>query len=114
MSKEPLSTINQTTLNLNCIEDNRNLWFSCIEWCTITTKRGKAGELKLLTMQIFKFLEIDKVDALTPTNSRAEANGLCCAQALMGDANTGLARSNFQNCYRLINIALSGGVDNVV
>lgn len=121
--RNPLSTINQN--NIESITVLKDASATAIYGSRasngviiITTKRGKAGELKITYNANLQVSEIaDKVDALTPTQFRAfiEANGSAAQQALMGDANTDWQDQIFRTAIGTDhNIALSGGVDNVV
>jgi iron complex outermembrane receptor protein len=121
--RNPLTTINQN--NIESITVLKDASATAIYGSRasngviiITTKKGKAGELKINYNANLQVSEItNKVDALTPTQFRdfITANGTAAQQALVGAANT-----NWQNeIYRTAigtdhNIALSGGSDNVV
>ncbi|MFV8467335.1 SusC/RagA family TonB-linked outer membrane protein [Flavobacterium sp. LB1P62] len=121
--RNPLSTINQN--NIESISVLKDASATAIYGSRasngviiITTKKGKAGDMQVSYNGNLQVSEITKkVDALTPTQFRdfITAHGTPVQQALVGAADT-----DWQNeIYRTAigtdhNIALSGGVDNVV
>jgi len=122
-SRNPLSTINQN--NIESISVLKDASATAIYGSRasngviiITTKKGKAGELKINYNANFQVSEItNKVDALSSTQFRdfITAYGNTAQQAIVGAADT-----DWQNeIYRTAigtdhNVALSGGSDNVV
>jgi TonB-linked SusC/RagA family outer membrane protein len=121
--RNPLTTINQN--NIESITVLKDASATAIYGSRasngviiITTKKGKAGDLKVSYSGNLQVAEITKkVDALSPTQFRdfITANGSAAQQALVGSADT-----DWQNeIYRTAigtdhNIALSGGTDNIV
>ncbi|MFV8336355.1 SusC/RagA family TonB-linked outer membrane protein [Flavobacterium sp. RSP29] len=121
--RNPLTTINQN--NIESISVLKDASATAIYGSRasngviiITTKRGKAGEMKVNYNGNFQVSEIvDKVDALTSTQFRAfvNANGTPAQQALMGTADTDWQKEIFRTAIGTDhNIALSGGMDNIV
>lgn len=121
--RNPLTTINQN--NIESISVLKDASATAIYGSRasngviiITTKKGKAGDLKVQYNGNFQVSEIvDKVDALTSTQFRdfVNANGTPAQIALIGDADTDWQDEIFRTAIGTDhNIALSGGVDNVV
>lgn len=121
--KNPLSTINQN--NIESITVLKDASATAIYGSRasngviiITTKKGKAGEIQVSYNGNLQVSEVtNRVDALSSTQFKdfVTANGTPAQIKLLGTADT-----NWQNeIYRTAigtdhNIALSGGVDNVV
>ena len=121
--KNPLSTINQN--NIESITVLKDASATAIYGSRasngviiITTKKGKAGEIQVSYNGNLQVSEVtNRVDALSATQFKdfVAANGSVTQQKLVGAADT-----NWQDeIYRTAigtdhNIALSGGVDNVV
>lgn len=121
--KNPLSTINQN--NIESITVLKDASATAIYGSRasngviiITTKKGKAGEIQVSYNGNLQVSEVtNRVDALSATQFKdfVAANGTPAQIKLLGTADT-----NWQNeIYRTAigtdhNIALSGGVDNVV
>lgn len=121
--RNPLTTINQN--NIESISVLKDASATAIYGSRasngviiITTKRGKAGEMKVNYNGNFQVSEIvNKVDALNSTQFRdfVNANGTAAQIALLGDADTDWQDEIFRTAIGTDhNIALSGGVDNVV
>lgn len=121
--KNPLSTINQN--NIESITVLKDASATAIYGSRasngviiITTKKGKAGEIQVSYNGNLQVSEVtNRVDALSATQFKdfVAANGSVAQQKLVGASDT-----NWQDeIYRTAigtdhNIALSGGVDNVV
>jgi TonB-linked SusC/RagA family outer membrane protein len=121
--KNPLSTINQN--NIESITVLKDASATAIYGSRasngviiITTKKGKAGDIQVSYNGNLQVSEVtNRVDALSATQFKdfIAANGSAAQQGLVGTADT-----NWQDeIYRTAigtdhNIALSGGVDNVV
>ncbi|WP_367756801.1 SusC/RagA family TonB-linked outer membrane protein [Flavobacterium sp. WC2430] len=121
--RNPLSTINQN--NIESISVLKDASATAIYGSRasngviiITTKKGKAGELKVSYNGNLQVSEITKkVDALSSTQFKefVAANGNAAQQALVGTANTDWQDEIYRTAIGTDhNVALSGGVDNVV
>ena len=121
--KNPLATINQN--NIESITVLKDASATAIYGSRasngviiITTKKGKAGELKINYNANLQVSEITKkVDALTSTQFRdfLTAHGTPAQQALVGAANTDWQKEIFRTAIGTDhNISLTGGSDNVV
>lgn len=121
--KNPLSTINQN--NIESISVLKDASATAIYGSRasngviiITTKKGKAGELQVTYNANLQVSEITKkVDALSSTQFKdfVAANGNDAQKALVGTADTDWQDEIYRTAIGTDhNIALSGGVDNVV
>ncbi|WP_029271738.1 TonB-dependent receptor [Flavobacterium sp. KJJ] len=120
--RNPLSTINQNDIeSISVLKDASATAIygsrASNGVIIITTKKGKAGDIKVSYNGNFQVSEVtQKVDALSSGQFRdfVAANGTAAQQALVGSANT-----NWQDeIYRTAmgtdqNISASGGVDNI-
>ncbi|WP_316635190.1 TonB-dependent receptor [uncultured Flavobacterium sp.] len=120
--KNPLSTINQNDIeSISVLKDASATAIygsrASNGVIIITTKKGKAGDIKVSYNGNFQVSEVTKkVDALSSGQFRdfISANGNAAQQALVGSANT-----NWQDeIYRTAmgtdqNISASGGSDNI-
>ena len=121
--KNPLGTINQN--NIESISVLKDASATAIYGSRasngviiITTKKGKAGELQVTYNANLQVSEITKkVDALSSTQFKdfVAANGNDAQKALVGIADTDWQDEIYRTAIGTDhNVALSGGVDNVV
>ena len=121
--RNPLSTINQN--NIESITVLKDASATAIYGSRasngviiITTKKGKAGELKINYNANFQVSEItDKVDALSSTQFRdfVNAHGTPAQIAVMGAADTNWQDEIFRTAIGTDhNVSVTGGSDNVV
>ncbi len=121
--KNPLSTINQN--NIESITVLKDASATAIYGSRasngviiITTKKGKAGEIKVNYNGNIQVSDIvDQVDTLTPAQFRdiVTTRGNATQQGLMGAANTNWQDEIFRTAIGTDNnISLTGGSDNIV
>jgi TonB-linked SusC/RagA family outer membrane protein len=121
--KNPLATINQN--NIESITVLKDASATAIYGSRasngviiITTKKGKAGELKINYNANLQVSEITKkVDALSSTQFRdfVNAHGTAAQKALMGVADTNWQDEIFRTAIGTDhNLSVTGGSDNVV